>query len=211
MYKNYCKNPVHMSKDLEVLPLKGAQNLARVISNSTAQQIIEYISSHKNCSASQIAKDLSIPASTVHYHVQAILKAKIITSDEFHYSSKGKEVAHYQMTKKVIIIIPEESQQNSTFMTQLKSFLPGTLIVALLAIGIAIRKFLFGGLKILSKGLTKTAEYSTADTIHAVARSEQIRSAIESARNETNFLLGLIIGAVIIILAASVFALLKKK
>jgi DNA-binding transcriptional ArsR family regulator len=72
-----------------------SKQLAQIISNKTSRKILDYLA-EKEATESELAAKLAVPISTVHYNLQALLKAKMIESDEFHYSDKGKEVNHYK-------------------------------------------------------------------------------------------------------------------
>ena len=74
-----------------------AKKLAQVISNDTSRKILDFLAGIKDATETDIAKNLDTPLSTVHYNIQALLKAKLVQADEFHYSEKGKEVNHYSL------------------------------------------------------------------------------------------------------------------
>jgi DNA-binding transcriptional ArsR family regulator len=102
-----------------------ARKLARVLSNESCRRILEYLTS-KEATETEIANKLGIPISTVHYNLKHLSGAGLVTVEEFHYSAKGKEVNHYKLANKYIIIAPK-----STFgiKERLKSILPVALIV----------------------------------------------------------------------------------
>ncbi len=104
-----------------------AKKLARVINNETSQKIIDYLS-EKKATETQISEELDIPLSTVHYNIKQLMKAKLVKSDEFHYSEKGKEVNHYTLTGKNIIITPTEG---------IKSKLGSLVLVLALVFGVS--------------------------------------------------------------------------
>jgi len=103
-----------------------SKKLAQIISNDTARKILDYLS-EKEATESELAEKLGIPISTVHYNLQALVKGKLVEADEFHYSEKGKEVIHYKLANKFIIIAPK-----TTFglKEKLKSILPVAIIVS---------------------------------------------------------------------------------
>jgi hypothetical protein len=74
----------------------------------------------------------------VHYNLQALVKANLVKSEEFHYSEKGKEVNHYSLANKIIIIAPKKASTES-FRDKLKSILPISIIV--LVVGGIIQLF----------------------------------------------------------------------
>jgi len=111
-----------------------AKKLSHVLSNKTAVKILEYLAG-KDATESQIAKALKIPLSTVNYNMKQLLEAKLVTSDEFHYSEKGKEVSHYKLANKYIIIAP--TAEDETFLQHLKKFVPA--FVGLAVIGAVVQ------------------------------------------------------------------------
>jgi len=108
--------------------------LAQVISNDTARKILDFLSKEESATETDIGKKLKVPLSTVHYNLQALVKANLVSAEEFHYSEKGKEVLHYSLANKIIIIAPKNTTAAS-FKEKLKGLLPVGLI-ALAAGGI---------------------------------------------------------------------------
>ena len=90
-----------------------------------------------------MAKTLEVPISTIHYNLKALMDAGIIEVEEFHYSQKGKEVNHYKLANKYIIIAPKGTYG---IKEKLKSILP----VGIIAIAGA------GVIQLLSKFQTGT-------------------------------------------------------
>ena len=110
------------------------RNLAETIPSDTSRKILNYLADN-NDSEQNIAKSLNIPISTVHYHLQKLQEAGLVIVEEFHYSTKGREVNHYQLANKYIIIAPKN-------VSGLKEKLRGILPVGLIILGItAIIKF----------------------------------------------------------------------
>ena len=103
-----------------------SKELAKVISNKTSRKILDLLSK-KDSTETDVAKELKLPLSTVHYNLQHLLKANLVKIDEFHYSEKGKEVNHYSLANKLIIIAPKKTTKE-TFMQKLKGILPIGLI-----------------------------------------------------------------------------------
>ncbi|RMF55047.1 ArsR family transcriptional regulator [Candidatus Woesearchaeota archaeon] len=103
-----------------------AKELAQVISNDTCRKILNFLAK-KEATESEIAKRLNIPISTVHYNLKHLKAAKLVQADEFHYSEKGKEVDHYKLANKLIIIAPKETPEG--FGEKLKKFLPVSIII----------------------------------------------------------------------------------
>jgi len=122
-----------------------AKKLAQIISNDTCRKIIDFLA-EKESTESEIAKQLKVPISTVHYNLQQLIKSKLVVADEFHYSKKGKEINHYRLANKYIIIAPKETPR---IRTALKKILPIGLITI---IGAAVIEF-FNGLFRTSAGV----------------------------------------------------------
>lgn len=101
-----------------------AKKLADVMSNDTCRKILDYLS-EKEGTESEISSALGIPPSTVHYNIKHLLEANLVSADEFHYSKKGKEVLHYKLANKYIIIAPKS---DSSILKKLKGLIPAGLV-----------------------------------------------------------------------------------
>jgi DNA-binding transcriptional ArsR family regulator len=127
-FKYGCASSYLMPKEsfmLVSLKEDKAKKLAQVMSNPTCTKILDYLAG-KDATESQIAKELSIPLSTVHYNLQQLVEAKLVVAEEFHYSEKGREVNHYKLANKYIIIAPQE---DDSFLQHLRKYLPVGAIV----------------------------------------------------------------------------------
>jgi DNA-binding transcriptional ArsR family regulator len=109
-----------------------AKKLAEVISNETCRKVLDFLATKKTATETEISKQLNLPISTVHYNLKHLVESNLIKADEFHYSEKGKEVNHYSLSNKLIIIAP---QAENKFLDKLKGLLPVALI-ALVAAGV---------------------------------------------------------------------------
>lgn len=118
-----------------------SKKLAQVISNETSRLILDYLT-RKQATETEISKNLNLPISTVHYNLQQLLNAGLVTVEEFHYSEKGKEVNHYKLSNKFIIIAPTVTE---TIKQRLKKLLPVTLIALAAAGGIELYSSLVKG------------------------------------------------------------------
>lgn len=119
-----------------------ARKLAKVINNESCRKILDYLTT-KEATETELSKKIGIPISTVHYNLKHLSDAGLVIVDEFHYSAKGKEVNHYKLANKYIIIAPK-----STF--GIKEKLKGVLPVALLvgASAFVIQLFRIGTQKV---------------------------------------------------------------
>jgi len=106
------------------------KKLAETITSETSRKILNSLAEKENSEA-KIAEELQIPISTVHYHLQKLQEAGLVKVEEFHYSPKGREVNHYKLANKYIIIAPGKIEG-------LKEKLKGILPVALIAVGISV-------------------------------------------------------------------------
>jgi DNA-binding transcriptional ArsR family regulator len=103
------------------------KKLAEVISNNTCRKMLDYLAEKNDSTESDIAKNLNIPISTVNYNMKALVEAKLVKCDEYHYSEKGKEVNHYKLANQFVIIAPEGDK--SMLREKLRSIIPTALII----------------------------------------------------------------------------------
>jgi len=160
-----------------------AKQLAQVIANESCRKILDYLA-EKEATETELAEKLMIPISTVHYNLKHLIEGGLVTAEEFHYSEKGKEVNHYKLANKYIIIAPK-----TTFgiKEKLKSILP----VALLALAGAgfiqlYTKFKFAGFETM-KATPATAPLmeQAADEVTkaAMEKAPEITGAMQAAPN----------------------------
>lgn len=113
-----------------------AKRLGQVISSDTARKILDTLAEKKH-TESELAEKLKIPLSTVHYNIKALVEAKLVTADEYHYSAKGREVTHYGLANKYVIIAPASAE--SGVLDKIKALLPVAILTA--AVGWTIQWF----------------------------------------------------------------------
>ena len=123
-----------------------AKQLADVLSNATSRKIINHLAEKEEATETEIAQALTIPLSTVHYNLQKLTEAQLVHSTEFHYSKKGREVDHYKLANKYVIITPKPVKG---IKTALKSILPAALITVVIGslIHLSQRTSIFMGQK----------------------------------------------------------------
>ncbi len=109
------------------------KDLAQAISNDTCRKILDYLAD-KEASETDLAKSLGIPISTIHYNLSQLQRGGLVDVENFHYSKKGKEVNHYKLANKYIIIAPRAV---SGLKERLSSLLPTIGIVG--GLGIVLR------------------------------------------------------------------------
>ena len=148
-----------------------ARKLAKVLNNDSCRKILDQLTV-KESTETDIAKKLNLPISTVHYNLKHLLDAGLITAEEFHYSSKGREVNHYKLANKYIIIAPK-----STFglKERLKSVLPVALLVGASAFVI---QFFRIGTSTFGATKARVMETATEDVIASAAPQIQTVSQV---------------------------------
>jgi len=191
-----------------------AKKLAQVISNESCRKILDYLA-EKEATETELANKLELPISTVHYNLKHLTDARLVDVDEFHYSEKGREVNHYKLANKYIIIAPK-----STFgiKEKLKSVLPVALITAAAAGLLSLftrRTAVFGiaktGARDIIMAAAPEAEEAAADAVATALPNVTHVPPISAA--EPNIALWFLIGAVfaIVIYIIVQFILSKRK
>jgi len=115
-------------KNFLLLSLEDSKTkkIANIVSNESCRRILDHLLD-KEATESEIAKALNIPISTVHYNLKQLTDAGLLIAEEFHYSEKGKEVYHYKLANKYIIIAPKKT---SGIREKLMGILPAALVAA---------------------------------------------------------------------------------
>ncbi|MBU0614877.1 MAG: helix-turn-helix domain-containing protein [Nanoarchaeota archaeon] len=175
-----------MSKEKFILvSLKESESkkLAQVIANDTARKVLDYLA-EKEATESELAEKLGVPISTIHYNLQALVKGKLVEADQFHYSEKGKEVLHYRLANKYIIIAPKSTYG---IKEKLKNILPVALIAAVGALAIEwFNRFSFMGTSTFSKQISEAAPMVAEESARAAADTVMTTAAPEAARAATD-------------------------
>ena len=158
-----------------LVSLKGdkAKKLAQVMANPTCTKILDYLAG-KDSTETQIAKELNIPISTVHYNLQQLVEAKLVVVDEFHYSEKGREVNHYKLANKYIIIAPQSAWG---LKEKLKSLLPVVPIVGGTAL---VLEWLSRGFS-TARGLSDVSRQIGAEAMQKSIETTTIASSLPMA------------------------------
>ena len=201
------------SKNFLLLSMEDEKikKVSNVISNDSCRKILDYLSS-KEATESELAEKLGIPISTVHYNLQQLMDTGLIESKEFHYSKKGKEVSHYKLANKYIIIAPKKT---FGIKEKLKSILP----VALIAVGAAgiiqlVANYLpqqsFTQAENLMAAKSAVAERAYDEAAAEIAQA--VPSAAESlAMQPQNIALWFLAGALFALLVYFIMGLIRKE
>jgi len=123
------------------LEQQKSKKLAEVISNDTCRRILEALAK-KEMSETEISQTLLIPLSTAHYNLKNLVGAKLVLANEFHYSSRGKEVIHYKLANKIIIIAPQEADA-AKFTDILKKYVPAATLILTAGVVLELLQSLF--------------------------------------------------------------------
>jgi DNA-binding transcriptional ArsR family regulator len=196
---------------------KKTKKLAETITSDTSRKILNYLAEKEHDTEANISKELNIPISTVHYHLQKLTEASLIAVEEFHYSKKGREVNHYKLANKYIIIAPKK-------VSGLKQALKNVLPIGLIALGIsAVIKFTtssfgrvgtFAAETAKSAPLLKEAAYATADK--AIMESAPVTAEIgtdclpQISSSQPNIALWFLVGSLFTIVLYLIIVILKE-
>ncbi|MBN1175289.1 winged helix-turn-helix transcriptional regulator [Candidatus Woesearchaeota archaeon] len=205
-----------MNDQVNIIELNDASSLAKIISSKTAQEIIKFIGDNEKCTATDIKEKLNLPASTVHYNLKALIDSKIIDDSEFSYSSKGKQVIHYSLTNKILIIVP----QKQNISAQLKAFIPGLLTVGgIIGLSLIIKLFKNGSSKLVLSESSSDLMVATMNEA-GLAKAAPMMADMSVQSITTNsvpwyfsseFLIGLIVASACLVGTYMLFKFIQKK
>ncbi|GIU68861.1 MAG: hypothetical protein KatS3mg002_0097 [Candidatus Woesearchaeota archaeon] len=209
-FKKEEKRDEHMNKNFLLISLeeKKAKKIAEVINNDTSKKIIDFLAK-KDATESELSKELGIPISTVHYNLKQLRDAGLVVVEEFHYSKKGKEVNHYTLANKYIIIAPKT--ENNKLVEALKNILP----IAIITAGVAFVMQLFNtitssrsnALMNLESVATDQASEASAKLMAATPMVQEVASQALQTTPVTYFL----IGGIAVIIIYFLYELIKRK
>ncbi len=190
-------------KNFLLLSLEDAQikRISNVISNDSCRKILDYLS-NRDATESELASKLGIPISTVHYNLQQLVEAGLVSADEYHYSEKGKEVNHYRLANKYIIIAPKKA---FGIKEKLKSILPVVLIISGTALVLQfVSKYLYKPM------IPKVETMAAKSALIESASLAQDAAQAQSAMPEPNIAVWFFIGALFAILVYLLISALRK-
>jgi len=200
------KNFKMPKKNFLLLSLEDSKvnKIANIVSNASCKKILDYLAENEG-TETEIAQKLQIPLSTAHYNLQQLMDSGLISAEEYHYSPKGKEVYHYKLANKYIIIAPKKVYG---IKEKLRNILPAGLI----AIGAAAL------LQIFSSFFSKPAGES-----FMVAKSAEIAQPMAESAQEMaiatktvylvpeNIALWFLIGALFTIIVYFLWSRIRKE
>ena len=197
------------------------KDIASTITSDTSRKILSFLASQEKVTATQVSKELKIAMSTVSYHLSKLVDAKLVECDEFTYSKKGREINHYKLANKYIIIAPKTTYG---LKEKLKAILPVSLL-ALVGAGFIqmytkyFRGPVFSSAKMAAPAVMEQAEASVAELVMDTATNEGARAVVEKAPEVVtsvvsaapNYALWFLFGCVFIIVLVVIFELIKAK
>ena len=184
------------------------KKISNVISNDSCRKILDCLA-NKEATESELASKLSIPISTVHYNLQQLMGTGLIDANEYHYSEKGKEVNHYRLANKYIIIAPKNV---SGIKEKLKSIFPVVLIVGGTALVIQLVNDYFSKNTIAAQPMRAAADAGAAKTMAApmMAQEAAVQATQQAQTAVPNIALWFLAGAIFALLVYFIIGLMRK-
>lgn len=163
-----------------------AKQLAQAVSNDACRNILNYLADkEKGATETEISKELGLPLSTAHYNLRQLLESGIVNAENFHYSQKGREVLHYSLANKYIIIAPKATE---SLANKLKKILPVFAITTTTGIALhLITKF--------NRGVDTRLYEATQQAAEAAIAGKAATATLPSAAAEPGIALWFTIGA----------------
>jgi DNA-binding transcriptional ArsR family regulator len=177
-------------KSFVLLSLKDdkAKNLSKALGNESCRKILDYLASKGDATETQISNDLKVPISTVHYNMKLLAENGLVTMNEYHYSEKGKEVIHYKMRNRYIVIAPGPEDEKS-FMTKLKNMIPAIVILGIGTFVVGLFEFFSKAGISAERANLKLASYAADATAgaapQAMARASEVAPIASSSPHFT--------------------------
>ena len=196
-------------KNFLLLSLEDAKikKVSNVISNDSCRKILDYLA-NKEATESELAEKLSIPISTVHYNLQQLMETGLIDAEEYHYSQKGKEINHYRLANKYIIIAPKNTYG---IKEKLKSILPVVLIVSGAALVIQlVNNYLSKNTVSGGQPIAEDAGVAPMMQKTAIESVQQAPQAVHTISPYSNIALWFLAGAVFALLIYFIFGTMRK-
>ena len=189
------------------------KKISNVISNESCRKILDYLS-NKEATESELASNLGIQISTVHYNLQQLMETGLIDAEEYHYSAKGKEVSHYRLANKYIIIAPKNTYG---IKEKLKSILPVVLIVSGAALVIQLINNYFSRNTISAQPMMAARDSGVSSIAAspsmqkaAIETTQQAAQNIQSVSPYANIALWFLAGAIFALLIYFIISLIRK-
>ncbi|MGV8169576.1 MAG: ArsR/SmtB family transcription factor [Candidatus Nanoarchaeia archaeon] len=206
-------------KSFVLLSLKDdkAKNLSKALSNETCRKILDYLASKGDATETQISTDLKVPISTVHYNMKLLADNGLVSMDEYHYSEKGKEVIHYKMKNRYIVIAPEPEDEKSV-MKKLRGMIPAAVILVIGTFLVGLFQVLFRSGAALKSGQMMASYSSEAAADSAAplmteavgAAAKTTAAAAPVTASNPSVTLWFFLGGVFVLLCVLIWNFVKK-
>ncbi|MCX6711363.1 MAG: helix-turn-helix domain-containing protein [Candidatus Woesearchaeota archaeon] len=183
---------------------KRIKKIAEALSSETAHKILDFLAEKGSATETEISKLLMLPISTVHYNLRNLMESTLVSAKEFHYSEKGKEVNHYSLSNKYIVIAPKGEEKTRE---EIKSALFATAIVGLGAVAL----WLFSR---AGRSFSKASSFSVQSAKSAemlmenTASAGPFQTAVATPQTWPWFLAG---GVVAVLAFVAVSAMIRKR
>lgn len=196
-----------------------AKKLAQVISNDSCRRILDYLAK-KKATETEISQALSLPLSTVHYNLKHLVDNRLVEASEFHYSEKGREVLHYSLSNKYVIITPKGVSES--FKDKLKSIIGAVASVGFIAIALQYIPNMFSSVQktamesvapaALQKGAERIAENAPSLMAESAQDSSfQAMSAAQATQAYQPVWPWFVLGAIICLMFYLLFEYIRKR
>lgn len=116
--------------DVRIISLKDekSKELARTLSNETAQNILQKLTELKP--VKRIADELNLPMTTVQSSIQKLEEVGLVEQTHYKWSPKGRKQRLYQPAKNIIIFAPEKAHASIIEALKNNLVLPAVLAIA---------------------------------------------------------------------------------
>jgi DNA-binding transcriptional ArsR family regulator len=207
-------------KSFVLLSLKDdkAKELSKVLGNATCRKILDYIASKGDATETQISKDLKVPISTVNYNMKLLSDNGIVSANEYHYSEKGKEVIHYKLKNRYIIIAPNSDESESSIMKKLRGIIPGVIVLGVGTLIVGAVEFARSSSQRLASAGNIAMAKSAAFVADEMAENGSIQlmtvaapSAAPVVSAAPHYTLWFFLGGVFVLLCMLLYNFVKKK
>ncbi len=139
-----------------------AKELAQILTNDKALAILHLIEDQE-LSISEIAKELSLPISTVSYHMDKMLRVGLVEVAGRKYGKRLQEVKLYRASNKPILLLPRKSAAR----VKKKSFLgfENLHVISLVLAGLISAAVYTASTRLLTVSSTRSAVNASTSTM----------------------------------------------
>ncbi len=173
------------------------KKIAETITSDTSRCILNYLA-EKEKTETDLAKELSLPLSTVHYHLQKLQAAGLVIVEEFHYSMKGKEVNHYKLANKYILILPKADE---SIQEKLKTMLFVFGILGIVGFLVMFTSSFFG----------RAQSFAASEKMTVASAQMSAQTSREVIFSDASFVLWFFLGTFVMAILYLIMSFLRKK